>query len=397
MQRLAQLLGWVPIAPPNVHGYTKQEFVVLMHKWRRALHMFDFVFIDGSEDEKETTRQEVLEQQRMRWVNPVHGTQLITTEVFEPTTLHRVVLGAEMAAARRAVQSASKLVVEECLAHLLRDPSRYEPVSLRVPKTLLETANMKFSARDLGLKIVINPIEAHQLQSPLARENDSGPQWRVPNSEHGSNARLSPTALPFCPRFANPATSVTSPLPLETPLWSVWELWCQAASQGCGGRAKPSLTESWLEAVQSFGVFNSLESFWCLHDGILPPSLVPEGITFMLFRLNVAPMWEHEANRKGGRWICIFASAAEADAAWTQLCQLLVCEGLGESDAEICGCTVTRKRRGYTVSLWTRNAADKAAQLRIGRQVQSLATAFSNRPMTYKPHLGGEHAIQYTL
>jgi hypothetical protein len=60
--------GILPLQPPGVDlDVTKRTWDVLVRKWRRALHMFDHVFIDGVDDGV-TTAAEVIEAQRRSWL-----------------------------------------------------------------------------------------------------------------------------------------------------------------------------------------------------------------------------------------------------------------------------------------------------------------------------------------
>lgn len=61
--------GILPILPPPADlDITKRTWDVFIRKWRRALHMFDHVFIEG-EDDAETTLEATVEAQRCQWRN----------------------------------------------------------------------------------------------------------------------------------------------------------------------------------------------------------------------------------------------------------------------------------------------------------------------------------------
>lgn len=190
--------------------------------------------------------------------------------------------------------------------------------------------------------------------------------------------------------------------PPTTTLWGMWEMWCEAPLSlgnllGPTGSGRVSdklllqrsrstsppnqhvmcehqaLTGSWLDQVRSVGVFDTAEGFWCMHDCLLPPSGMPAGSSFMLFRGNIAPMWELEANRRGGRWVVSLSSAAMADEGWTQLCVTMLAEQWPCLEEEISGACVAAKKRGtWRLSLWTRSADDATAQRAIGSHFKSL-------------------------
>ncbi|EAN78964.1 Eukaryotic translation initiation factor 4E, putative [Trypanosoma brucei brucei TREU927] len=196
-----------------------------------------------------------------------------------------------------------------------------------------------------------------------------------------------------------------------TQLWGVWEMWCvlpdgheaatatpnvRGSGAKKGGMSKTKVKKAtWLDQVRSIGLFDSAEGFWGIITCTLNPSQLPPGFNYYLFRRNIAPMWEHEANRRGGRWVMRFrvsqhddspataldgavAAAAEGqlpvDRAWEALCVAMIGEQLPGDETEICGAVVRRaeRRRDWKLSLWTRTAADRCTQERIGFFVKDL-------------------------
>ena len=190
---------------------------------------------------------------------------------------------------------------------------------------------------------------------------------------------------------------------VPTTLWGMWEMWCETPLSlstllGPTGSGRVSdklllqrsrstsplqhacehqaVTGSWLDQVRSVGVVDTAEGFWCMHDCLLPPSGMPTGSSFMLFRGNVAPMWELEANRRGGRWVVSLPTAAMADEGWTHVCVAMLAEQFPGMEEEISGACVAAKKRGaWRLSLWTRSADDGAAQRVIGQHLKELLQA----------------------
>ncbi|CCD12920.1 unnamed protein product [Trypanosoma congolense IL3000] len=213
--------------------------------------------------------------------------------------------------------------------------------------------------------------------------------------------------------------SLFSPPPSRrTQLWGVWEMWCvlpdshestcnAVIARGSSSKkaAAPTLKKAtWLDRAKSIGLFDSAEGFWGIVTCTLPPSQLPQGFNYYLFRRNIAPMWEHEANRRGGRWIVSFRSHSQengsaitpgckdaagalqpqVDHAWETLCIAMIGEQIPCDETEICGAVVRRTERcnEWKLSLWTRTASDRATQQRIGNFVRDLL------------HLDGD-ALQY--
>eukprot|EP00755_Sulcionema_specki_P007864 Sspe_Gene.39370::Locus_18992_Transcript_3_6_Confidence_0.500_Length_508::g.39370::m.39370/K03259/EIF4E; translation initiation factor 4E len=67
---------------------------------------------------------------------------------------------------------------------------------------------------------------------------------------------------------------------------------------------------SWKSTKQHYGdnirevaTVESIEDYWGCYKNILLPSELPEGSSYHLFKRGVKPLWEHEQNRRGGKWV----------------------------------------------------------------------------------------------
>ncbi|EPY34134.1 translation initiation factor 4E [Strigomonas culicis] len=179
--------------------------------------------------------------------------------------------------------------------------------------------------------------------------------------------------------------------PSLTLLWGTWELWCDLPP--LSGAAESG--GSWLDQVKSIGLFDSAEGFWGLFNCTLLPSQLPPNGSYYLFRKHIAPMWEHEANRRGGRWVMTFTVPAPSEAtphssegeeeallpvdlAWQRMCLAAIGELFPCAEEELCGITISRgKPRSGTghaeikLNVWTRTATDEETQLRIAKFIKS--------------------------
>lgn len=196
-----------------------------------------------------------------------------------------------------------------------------------------------------------------------------------------------------CTDAAATASAAAEELPL-TLLWGTWEMWCDIPQRQS---AYASEKANWLDQVKSIGLFDSAEGFWGIFNCTILPSQLPPNGSFYLFRKHIAPMWEHEANRRGGKWVLSFVAKPtkegdamqSVDVAWQTLCLCAIGELFPCAEEEICGVTVSRGKQRTTASghlgggssgsggggiggvgewklcLWTRSADDAATQLRI--------------------------------
>ncbi|KAL7708434.1 eukaryotic translation initiation factor-like protein [Lotmaria passim] len=183
------------------------------------------------------------------------------------------------------------------------------------------------------------------------------------------------------------ATADAEELP-QTLLWGTWEMWCDIPQRQ---PAYPAGKANWLDQVKSIGLFDSAEGFWGIFNCTILPSQLPPNGSFYLFRKHIAPMWEHEANRRGGKWVIpFFAKPVKAehemqpvDLAWQTLCLSAIGELFPCEEEEICGVTVSRGKQRtapsshgaagaseWKLCLWTRNADNAAVQMRIAKFIR---------------------------
>lgn len=199
-------------------------------------------------------------------------------------------------------------------------------------------------------------------------------------------------------------SAVAGATAVATPLWGMWEMWCDLTQRNTGGKglhapstpqAAPSSPSNgtqqqttWLDSVRSLGIFDTIEGFWGIHDCIVPPSGLPMGSNFFLFRHNIPPMWEHEANRRGGKWVLQVPSqqGADADKMWLDLCVAAIGEQFPGAEEELCGVVASKRKGIIKIAVWTRTATEKDRQLAIGIFIRVLLSIKSEGVLKYVEH-----------
>ncbi|RNF10163.1 hypothetical protein TraAM80_01740 [Trypanosoma rangeli] len=148
--------GILPLSPPDVNKGSKRTWDVSLRKWRRALHMFDNVFIEG-QDASSNTLESVIEEQRLQWVSP-----LFIKEAKE----NRIRLSeGKIREAQNSAYVPKRLPVEESLKIILRSEDCYEPVTNVVPPSASSLIRGNdISPLDAGIKIYLAP-SAHNQQN----------------------------------------------------------------------------------------------------------------------------------------------------------------------------------------------------------------------------------------
>ncbi|CAC9483591.1 eukaryotic translation initiation factor-like protein [Leishmania infantum JPCM5] len=210
------------------------------------------------------------------------------------------------------------------------------------------------------------------------------------------------------PNRCAPASTVTDEQPL-TLLWGTWEMWCDMPQRQQGQGTENT---NWLEQVKSIGLFDSAEGFWGIFNCTILPSQLPPNGSYYLFRKHIAPMWEHEANRRGGKWVIPFTGKSSrsegdlqpVDEAWQTLCLSAIGELFPGDEEEVCGVTVSRGRQrtlpsGHATSvlsewklcLWTRSADNRGSQMRIAEYIRKQLHLQSLSKETSRDGKSGEN------
>lgn len=120
------------------------------------------------------------------------------------------------------------------------------------------------------------------------------------------------------------------------------------------------------------GEFDTVESFCRYFNWLKPPSKLERNSNYHLFKSGIKPMWEDEANAKGGKWVLTMKNNPQLlDRCWSWLAMALVGEDLDEGD-EICGAVVSLRSKVDRIQLWTRSKDDVEKINGIGKKLVKL-------------------------
>ncbi|KAK9936689.1 hypothetical protein M0R45_013517 [Rubus argutus] len=144
----------------------------------------------------------------------------------------------------------------------------------------------------------------------------------------------------------------------DEQIWRLFERYIAKKTKGRGGGEPDQL-------VGCEGGMDLLVR--CIYNLIHPPSeLAPESELYC-FRSFIISKWE-EPN--GGKWTLTFAKG-NSDNSWKHTLQTLMKEQFDHGD-DVCGAAVSITDTQEEISLWTKNAANEAVQLSIGKQWKAI-------------------------
>ncbi|KAH7909383.1 translation initiation factor eIF4e [Hygrophoropsis aurantiaca] len=175
--------------------------------------------------------------------------------------------------------------------------------------------------------------------------------------------------------------------PQEHPLQFTWTIYHDSKTRPIAVATPTTATETPHTAPESddyeaglsiIGTFNTVESFCRYFNWLKPPSKLERNSNYHIFKAGIKPMWEDEANAKGGKWVLTMRNnAAKAggsllDRCWSWLAMALVGEELEEGGDEICGAVVSLRSKVDRIQVWTRSKDDVEKLNGIGRKLVKL-------------------------
>lgn len=154
-----------------------------------------------------------------------------------------------------------------------------------------------------------------------------------------------------------------------------------------GKKSKNQAYYDWNASILRLYGFGTVEDMWGIINNVRPPTLIPAGSNYYLFKEGIEPGWEDEANKLGGKWTVMVVphSRVHLDQMWL-LVMLGMCGETLDDGNEICGATLSVRKQYDRITLWTRTAKDVVAQAEIGRRLKALLQLPEEWKITYSYH-----------
>ncbi|XP_072383183.1 eukaryotic translation initiation factor 4E-1A-like isoform X2 [Diabrotica undecimpunctata] len=165
---------------------------------------------------------------------------------------------------------------------------------------------------------------------------------------------------------------------IKHPLQNAWTLWYYENDR----------TQAWEKNQKEIATFQTVEDFWSLYNHIKPSSELRQGTDYSLFKKGIRPMWEDDANKRGGRWLLSLEKKQrnnDLDRYWLDIILCLIGEAF-ENSEEICGAVVNIRQKGDKIAVWTADARNNTAILEIGRVLKERLHIPSRVTLGYQLH-----------
>jgi translation initiation factor 4E len=128
------------------------------------------------------------------------------------------------------------------------------------------------------------------------------------------------------------------------PLKSTWTLFYRPPTNKYSDYEKSTI---------KLASISSVESFWTIYSHLKRPSLLPSVSDYHIFKEGIRPVWEDEANKRGGKWI-IRLKKGVADRYWEDLLLAIVGDQFMEAGEEVCGAVLSVRSGEDVMSVWTK-------------------------------------------
>ncbi|AAS51732.2 ADL188Cp [Eremothecium gossypii ATCC 10895] len=151
---------------------------------------------------------------------------------------------------------------------------------------------------------------------------------------------------------------------LKHPLNSKWTLWYTKPPVGDN--------ESWSDLLRPVTSFTTVEEFWAIQNAIPKPRELPLKSDYHLFRNDIRPEWEDEANSRGGKWSFQFkVRNPPIDDLWLRALLAVIGESIDEDESEINGVVINVRRSGFKIGLWTKSVR-QAPLSKVGAKFKAV-------------------------
>lgn len=140
------------------------------------------------------------------------------------------------------------------------------------------------------------------------------------------------------------------------------------------------------QQIKSIASVGTVEEFWQVYVHLHRVSRLAPLTDYFLFQGGVRPLWEDDANRKGGR-LTLRITKAASPRAFEDLCLALIGEQFDTDD--ICGIACSVRVAENFLSIWLKDAKDTELIARVesaAKRILALPSSAVVREWSFKPH-----------
>ncbi len=152
------------------------------------------------------------------------------------------------------------------------------------------------------------------------------------------------------------------------------------------GPSMKAIGATYSSSIKNIAEVGTAEEFWGVYNHLVRPHKLAASTDYFLFRAGVKPMWEDEANKRGGRWTVRMHKSLTSKA-YEDLALAVVGEQFDTDDVLGIACSV--RFQDDVLAIWVKNASDKEALQQIvgtAKRILDLPNNRLAREWEFKPH-----------
>ena len=151
--------------------------------------------------------------------------------------------------------------------------------------------------------------------------------------------------------------TVKAEIPIgEHRLQSTYCLWYRRKASGKSQSNYPT-------ELKLIATFSTCEQFWRIYSHLARPESLHSHADLHVFKESIKPMWEDEANRRGGRWK-VHLRKGLANRCWENILMAMLGEQFMVGE-EITGAEISLRYTEDIISIWNKTADDEGVVNRI--------------------------------
>ncbi|RMZ90043.1 hypothetical protein DV736_g2710, partial [Chaetothyriales sp. CBS 134916] len=128
---------------------------------------------------------------------------------------------------------------------------------------------------------------------------------------------------------------------------------------------------------------STVETFWAIYSHLKRPSALPTVSDYHIFKDSIRPVWEDEANKKGGKWI-VRLKKGVADRYWEELLMAIIGDQFLEAADEVCGAVLSVRSGEDVLSVWTK--IDGGRNIKIRETIKRILAFPPDTNIVWKSH-----------
>ena len=151
------------------------------------------------------------------------------------------------------------------------------------------------------------------------------------------------------------AATTSKPPSSDHPLKSTWTLFYRPPTSKYSDYEKSTL---------KLASISTVENFWTIYSHLKRPSQLPSVSDYHIFKEGIRPVWEDEANKRGGKWI-VRLKKGVADRYWEDLLFAIVGDQFMEAGEEVCGAVLSVRSGEDVLNVWTKMDGGRNVKIRF--------------------------------